>query len=420
MSSPEMSSSEMSSPASAPQKITVLGSTGSVGRSTLDVIRRHPQRYRVFALAAHTSVDALLEQCRVHHPTYAVLHNPAAAAKLERAVKQQQLPVDVLCGEQALIDICRSSSVDTIMAAIVGAAGLPPTFAAARAGKKILLANKEALVMAGSVFMDAVKQSGATLLPIDSEHNAIFQCLPMAYGEHCGAAGQGQDLNQLGLRKILLTGSGGPFRTWSKEAIAKATPEQACQHPKWSMGRKISVDSATLVNKGLEFIEARWLFNVSPDQIEVVIHPQSIVHSMVEYIDGSVIAQLGQPDMRIPIAHALSWPLRQASGVGAFDLIRQGDLQFQAPDDEKFPALSLAMQVAQEGTGAAIVFSAINEVAVDAFLNKRIGFTHIAQLLARGMAAADWTEPQSIDDVLHTDFYARQLARQLLEQKISA
>ncbi len=393
------------------QLITVLGSTGSIGVSTLDVIGRHPDKFKVFALTADRSIDVLAKQCQQFNPVYAVMRDEASALQLRQKLSISNCQTEVLSGEAELVNVAQEASVDSVMAAIVGAAGLLPTLAAVKAGKKVLLANKEALVMAGSLFMDAVRQNNATLLPIDSEHNAIFQCLPT----NCRAGDEPP-----GIRKLLLTGSGGPFRTWSAESIACATPDQACNHPNWSMGKKISVDSASLMNKGLEFIEARWLFDVMPKDIQVVIHPQSIIHSMVEYIDGSILAQLGNPDMRIPIAHALAWPLRIDSGVKSLDMVTLSSLDFEAPDLTRFPALALAMSAASAPSSAATVLNAANEVAVEAFLNNRISFGDIGILLDSVMSTAKLWELDTIDAVLDLDFNVRRSANALIDSKISA
>ena len=397
--------------ASQLQTITVLGSTGSIGMSTLDVIARHPDKFTLFALTADTSVEKLAAQCIQFCPVYAVLRDEKAAIKLRERLSAEGCNTEVLSGERSLIEVAAENSVDTVMAAIVGAAGLLPTLAAVKSGKKVLLANKEALVMAGRLFMDAVKAGGATLLPIDSEHNAIFQCLPTDFDS---------EDESMGVRRLLLTGSGGPFRGWSGGAIAQATPEQACNHPNWSMGKKISVDSATLMNKGLEFIEARWLFNIPPSKIDVVIHPQSVIHSMVEYVDGSVLAQLGHPDMRTPIAHALAWPQRIYAGVDGLDLITKGDLQFEAPDKKRFPALGLAIQTASASAGASTVLNAANEIAVEAFLQNRIGFSDISHLLIDVMSITEHGEPDSIDAVLDLDLNARRVASERVESRESA
>ncbi|NAO95889.1 MULTISPECIES: 1-deoxy-D-xylulose-5-phosphate reductoisomerase [unclassified Halomonas] len=388
------------------QRVTVLGSTGSVGTSTLDVISRHPDRYCVHALTAHTSKEALLAQCLAHRPAVAVLDNEADAAWLRQELKRRAgQSTDVSAGPEALCDVARDASVDCVMAAIVGSAGLLPALAAAEAGKRVLLANKEALVMSGALFMEAVSRSGATLLPIDSEHNAIYQCLP---AEHRGG------LAKHGVRQLLLTASGGPFRTWSQAEINNVTPEQACAHPNWSMGRKISVDSATLMNKGLELIEACWLFDATPEQIQVVVHPQSVIHSMAAYQDGSVIAQLGNPDMRIPIAYGLAWPERIDSGVETLDLFQVARLDFEAPDETRFPCLGLAREAMRQGGMAPVVLNAANEVAVEAFLQRRIGFTAIGQLVADVLSRPYQGRVDSLDSVLATDQWARQQALELV------
>lgn len=383
------------------QKVTILGATGSIGRSTLDVLARHPEDFEVFALTANTQVEAMVKLCLEFQPVYAVMGDGQSAQQLTEQLAPLKSGVTVLSGQDALVSVASEGEVDTVMAAIVGAAGLLPTLSAVKAGKKVLLANKESLVMAGSLFMDAVAESGALLLPIDSEHNAIFQCLPGDY-KTGGRA--------LGIKKILLTGSGGPFRDWPEAEISAATPEQACKHPNWSMGRKISVDSATLMNKGLELIEACWLFDMPVADIEVLIHPQSIIHSMVEYVDGSVLAQLGNPDMRTPIAHALSWPERIDSGVSSLDMISAGRLDFESPDFQRFPALRLAIEAAKSGKGAPTVLNAANEIAVDAFLNRGISFGDIANCLANVMENIELWEPDSIESVLDLDRQSRNLA----------
>lgn len=355
------------------QRITILGSTGSIGVSTLDVLARHDDRYSVYALTAHGRISELALQCEKFHPEVAVVGSSEAARILETWLRQKGLKTQVEYGEEALCAVAGAPETDAVMAAIVGAAGLAPALAAARAGKKLMLANKEALVMSGQLFIDAVSESGATLLPIDSEHNAIFQCLPQAY-ERSPA--------RHGVARILLTASGGPFLTRPVDTLDAVTPEQAVAHPKWVMGRKISVDSATMMNKGLEVIEAHWLFGVSHSQIEVVIHPQSVIHSMVAYVDGSVIAQMGNPDMRIPIAHALAFPERIASGVAPLDLARLGSLQFQRPDFTRFPCLKLAYEALEAGGATPAILNAANEVAVQAFLDQRIGFRKIDYVVA--------------------------------------
>ncbi|MBA5638655.1 1-deoxy-D-xylulose-5-phosphate reductoisomerase [Duganella sp. LX20W] len=384
------------------QRITILGATGSIGVSTLDVLARHPERYSVYALSAHSRVEELAAQCERFRPARAVVGSAAAAEQLGALLRAKGLRTEVEYGEQALCAIASAAEVDAVMAAIVGAAGLAPTLAAARAGKKVLLANKEALVMSGQLFMDAVQDSGAVLLPIDSEHNAIFQCLPHGYGRAPEAAG---------VAKVLLTASGGPFLTRAVETLDAVTPEQACKHPNWVMGRKISVDSATMMNKGLEVIEAHWLFGAPADQIEVVIHPQSVIHSMVSYVDGSVLAQLGNPDMRTPIAHALAWPERIASGVEQLDLTRMGGLQFERPDFERFPCLALAFDALRAGGTAPALLNAANEVAVQAFLDQRIGFRQIDRVIAHVMDAVPHGAASSIAAVMAQDAAARVAAQ---------
>ena len=385
----------------------MLGSTGSIGVSTLDVLARHPEDYRVVALTARRDVAGLAAQCRRHRPAVAVMAEAAAADLLRAAVADLESPPEVLAGAAALATAATLPEVDTVMAAIVGAAGLLPTLAAARAGKRLLLANKEALVVAGEILMRAVADHGARLLPIDSEHNAVFQCLPPDYGP---------DLRALGVERILLTASGGPFRDLPMAELAAVTPEQACAHPNWDMGRKISVDSATMMNKGLELIEACWLFATPPDRVRVVVHPQSVIHSLVQYVDGSVLAQLGNPDMRTPIAHALAWPRRMASGVAPLDLCALGRLDFQAPSYERFPCLRLATEAARAGGTAPAILNAANEVAVAAFLERRIGFTAIAGLVEATLERLPGTslETGSLDQLLEEDRRARALAEQTL------
>ncbi|MFT4919184.1 MAG: 1-deoxy-D-xylulose-5-phosphate reductoisomerase [Zhongshania aliphaticivorans] len=391
------------------QSVTVLGSTGSIGISTLDVLARHPDRYSVYALTANTSVDELFAQVMAFAPRYAVLREEAVAGAFAERLRAAGSKAEVLSGETGLCEV--AAAADITMAAIVGAAGLLPTLAAVEAGKKVLLANKESLVMAGQLFIDAVAKSGATLLPIDSEHNAIFQCLPLA------AEG---GIKAQGVQRILLTGSGGPFRATPLAELASVTPDQACAHPNWSMGRKISVDSATMMNKGLELIEACWLFQTDPATIEIIIHPQSVIHSMVEYVDGSVLAQLGNPDMRTPIAHALAWPQRIHSGVSSLDIISQARLDFEAPDEERFPCLRLARDAAIRGGTAPAVLNAANEIAVAAFLDGKLAFVDIAQVIADVMAQTNIGEPQSLLDVQAADSAARALAVDLISAKIRA
>ncbi|MEQ6918561.1 1-deoxy-D-xylulose-5-phosphate reductoisomerase [Halomonas aquatica] len=381
--------------------VTVLGATGSIGTSTLEVLALHPTRYRVHALTAHRSREALLAQCRVHRPAVAVLDGEGDAAWLRERLAEAGLATEVRAGTEALVEVAEAAEVDTVMAAIVGAAGLLPTLAAVRAGKRILLANKEALVMSGALFMDAVARHDATLLPIDSEHNAIYQCLPV---EHRGG------LAQHGVTQLLLTASGGPFRGWTHADLAAVTPDQACAHPNWSMGRKISVDSATLMNKGLELIEACWLFDARPDQIQVVVHPQSVIHSMAAYSDGSVIAQLGNPDMRTPIAYGLSWPERIEAGVEPLDLFQIARLDFEPADEPAFPCLRLAREAMAAGGTAPAVLNAANEVAVDAFLAGRLGFTGIGDLVARVLDARPVESAGDLETILDADSLARQEA----------
>jgi 1-deoxy-D-xylulose-5-phosphate reductoisomerase len=397
----------MSAMANKITRLTVLGSTGSIGTSTLDVVARHPDKYRVHALTAFRQDELLFEQCQRFQPRYAVLLDEAAADRLSQRVAAAQLKVQVLCGVEALEQVSSMPEVDAVMAAIVGAAGLRPTLAAARTGKKILLANKETLVMAGRIFMDAVKQHGATLLPIDSEHNAIFQALPHDYKG---------DLAGSGVSKILLTASGGPFRNTPLSELQQVTPDQACSHPNWVMGRKISVDSATMMNKGLEVIEAHWLFNASADDIQVVVHPQSVIHSMVQYVDGSVLAQLGNPDMRTPIAHAMAYPERIAAGVAPLDLFKVATLNFVAPDFERFPCLALAYQALRAGGTAPALLNAANEVAVDAFLNNKIAFLDIPRLIAHVLAALPSVAVNTLEDVLAADAAARTAAQEWISR----
>ena len=380
------------------QHLTILGSTGSVGVSTLDVIARNPQRFAVTALAARSRDDVLFEQCRRFLPKHAVLVDPAAAERLQKQLKAAGLSTTVSCGASELECVAALPEVTTVVAAIVGIAGLRPTLAAARSGKKILLANKEALVTAGALFMSAVHDSGAELLPIDSEHNAIFQALPRL---------RGTSLANCGVRRILLTASGGPFRTLPAAQLARVTPEEAVAHPNWVMGRKISVDSATMMNKGLEVIEAHWLFAAPPEMIEVVIHPQSVVHSLVEYCDGSVIAQLGNPDMRTPIAHALGHPERIASGADFLDLARTGNLSFETPDFARFPCLRIAYDALRAGDAAVVALNAANEIAVAEFLECRIGFSDIPVLIEKVVGLTPAQPVTSIDDIERIDRKAR-------------
>lgn len=396
-------------PSSSSRKVTLLGATGSIGRSTLDVIARHADLYQLHAVTAHRSREALLEICLRFEPERAVIGTEHDATWLRSQLREARLAhIDVSHGEAALREVSRAPEVDVVMSAIVGAAGLLPTLAAVEAGKRVLLANKEALVMSGGLFMDAVSRHGATLLPIDSEHNAIYQCLPM---QHRGG------LSRHGVSRLLLTASGGPFREWSLEALEAVTPDQACAHPNWSMGRKISVDSATLMNKGLELIEACWLFDAGPDQVEVVVHPQSIVHSMVGYADGSVLAQMGNPDMRTPIAYGLAWPARVEAGVEPLDLFAVSRLDFEAPDEARFPCLRLAREAMAVGGTAPASLNAANEVAVQAFLDGKLSFLGIARLVQATLEATEVRAADSLDVVLCEDARARQLAERLLRQR---
>ncbi len=379
---------------SAAVGVSVLGSTGSIGVATLDVVARHPDRFRVVALAAQRSADKLFDQIVAHRPALAVLADAAAAPALAARVRAAGLATEVRGGAAALLEVATHREARAVMAAIVGGAGLVPTLAAARAGKRVLLANKEALVMAGALFMDAVRAGGAELLPIDSEHNALFQCMPSGF-----AAGAPPP----GVRRVLLTASGGPLREWPLERMREVTPEQACAHPNWSMGRKISVDSATMMNKGLEVVEAHWLFALPPERIEVVVHPQSVVHSLVEYADGSVLAQLGNPDMRTPIAHALAFPARVATGVAPLDLVARGRLDFEPADLRRAPCLALAYQALRAGGAAPAVLNAANEVAVAEFLARRLRFDGIAPLIEDALARFAGVAADSLDALLALD-----------------
>ncbi len=383
--------------------LVVLGATGSVGVSTLDVAARNPGRFRIVALTGNRNVERLAAQCRRFRPEMAVVADVKAAERLAAALAADELPTRIASGPDALQEAAAHPEADAVMAAIVGAAGLLPTLAAARAGKQVLLANKEAVVMAGDLLMDALGGSAGVLLPIDSEHNALFQCLP---------PDQARDVASAGVEKLVLTASGGPFLDTPLEALDEVTPEKACRHPNWEMGRKISVDSATMMNKGLEIIEACRLFGVGPDRVDVVVHPASIVHSLVQYRDGSVLAQLGHPDMRTPIAHALGWPDRIASGVPALDLAALGRLEFRAPEPDRFPCLALAMEAARAGPGAAVSLNAANEVAVEAFLERRIRFTAIPRVIASVLAKYAESRPGDLESILALDAEARAAARE--------
>ena len=399
------------------RNICILGSTGSIGVNTLDVIRRHPSLFNVISLSANESVNTMLEQCLEFMPQQVVMACQQAAETLQQLLLENNLShINVKFGQQALVDIASDANNDTVMAAIVGASGLLPTLAAVKKGKRVLLANKEALVTSGAIFIDAVKQSGAELLPIDSEHNAIFQCLPSAAQQNSSTG----DLAKQGISKILLTGSGGPFRTLAVDELDKVTPEQACAHPNWEMGRKISVDSATMMNKGLEFIEAKWLFNLNVEDIQVVLHPQSTIHSMVQYQDGSVIAQMGNPDMRTPIAHALAYPERIESGVEPLDFFNTPSFEFSDVDFARYPNLKLAIDACKSGQAACTALNAANEIAVDAFLNNHIKFTDIAKINETSMKKFVSEEVVTIDDVLRIDQLARETARLVVENVAEA
>ncbi len=387
--------------------ITILGSTGSIGKSTLDVVSRHQDRYKIIALTANTDVDALEQQCLTWQPEYAVMSDQDCAQLLYERLQDKIPDITVLAGMDGLKQVASLDHVDTVVAGIVGAAGLLPTLSAAESGKRVLLANKEALVMSGRLFMDAVRNNNAILLPVDSEHNAIFQCMPHQLPEVPELSG---------VNRVLLTASGGPFRTMPLEQFQEITPEQAVSHPNWVMGQKFSVDSATMMNKGLEVIEAHWLFNVSQDLIEVVIHPQSIIHSMVSYADGSILAQLGNPDMRTPIAHCLAWPERIDSGVEPLDIFDVAKLEFEKPDLQRFPCLDLCYQAMQRGGSASIALNAANEIAVDAFLQKKIAFTSIAELIEKVLAEFNITGVDTLADILAADNSAREIAQIHLHQ----
>ena len=388
---------------SSSKGVTVLGSTGTIGVNTLDVLSRHPEKYQVIALTANTGVERLYQQCIDHQPEYAAMADAVSAEQLESKLKLAGSSTQVLSGVEGLEQLASLTQVDYVMAAIVGAAGLLPTLAAAKAGKRVLLANKEALVMSGSIFMDEIRNNGAELLPIDSEHNAIFQCMPNDFSK---------GLEHTGVDKILLTASGGPFRKMPVDQLKNVTPEQAVAHPNWVMGRKISVDSATMMNKGLEVIEACWLFETSAEKIQVVIHPQSVIHSMVSYNDGSVLAQMGNPDMRTPIAHALGWPERIQSGVEPLDVFKVAQLEFEKPDINRFPCLKMAYESLKIGGTATTVLNAANEIAVDAFLNKKILFTDIARVVEQTLEDSDFASVDNLEIILSADKSARQIAEE--------
>ncbi|QWD02744.1 1-deoxy-D-xylulose-5-phosphate reductoisomerase [Polynucleobacter paneuropaeus] len=390
------------------KRIAILGSTGSIGTNTLDVIRAHPERFEVVALTAAKQVERLAEQCVEFKPRVAVVSDAGSAKKLSELLLAKQVSTQVLYGPDALITAVLESDCDTVMAAIVGAAGLLPTLAAAKAGKRILLANKEALVMSGNLFMDAVRQGGGELLPIDSEHNAIFQCLPVHYSK--------SPSQHHGVEELWLTASGGPFRNTPIAELSKVTPEQACAHPNWVMGRKISVDSATMMNKGLEVIEAYWLFGLPIEKIQVLIHPQSVVHSMVRYCDGSVIAQMGQPDMRTPIAYGLAWPDRITAGVQSLSLTQQAALNFMEPDLQRFPCLSLAFQAGKQGGTAPVILNAANEIAVAAFLDNALQYLQIPEVVERVLNTTPPSTPSSLEDILEVDAKSRVLATDVIQR----
>jgi len=387
------------------QGITVLGSTGSIGESTLNVLTRHPDRYHVVALSAHSNIARLAEQCLQHNARYAVISDKSRAGELKTALDQLKCKSEILAGRDALGAVACMDETDAVMAAIVGAAGLEPTLQAVQAGKRLLLANKESMVIAGELFRKAAAEHAATIIPVDSEHNALFQVLPENFEN---------GLENIGVERLILTASGGPFLHRERNSLAKITPDEACDHPNWDMGRKISVDSATLMNKGLEVIEARWLFNARPDQIDVIVHPQSIVHSMVAYLDGSVLAQLGMPDMRTPIAYALAWPDRVEAGVKRLNLTEIHKLEFYAPDLESFPGLALAFQVLEAGRNAPVIFNAANEIAVEAFLQKRIGFLQIPSMVSAALDVCETGKIDRLEEVLEYDRQARDVTSRII------
>jgi 1-deoxy-D-xylulose-5-phosphate reductoisomerase len=398
-----------------PSQVTLLGATGSIGASTLDVIARHPHRYQLHAITANTNVGQMYSLCQHWQPTYAVMNDAESASSLANKLQAEGIETEVLSGESGLLQVVEDDAVDCVVAAIVGAAGLVPTLAAAACGKRVLLANKEALVMSGKLFMDTARDNDAILMPVDSEHNAIFQCMPDNLTEHHSSVKMANRQADSGIERILLTASGGPFRTWSAEQLHDVTPEQAVNHPNWDMGRKISVDSATLMNKGLELIEAYWLFDMDIANIDVVIHPQSVIHSMVSYNDGSVLAQLGNPDMRTPIAHALAWPERIASGVEPLNIFDVAKLDFEQPDLNRFPCLRLCYEAIRRGGSATVVLNAANEVAVAAFLDGDIGFNDIAMLIEQALNKANITEDvSSLEGILEADTQARIITNQCI------
>ncbi len=389
------------------QGICVLGSTGTIGANTLDVISRHPDKYVVIALTANNNAEKLYQQCLEFDPQYAVLVDEEAASVLKFRLEDTDISTQVLYGFESLSRVASLDNVDQVMAAIVGAAGLMPTLSAVRSGKKILLANKEALVMSGALFMKEIKYYNAQLLPIDSEHNAIFQCMPDRFTS---------GLEQVGVKKILLTASGGPFRTRSLQTLHDVTPEEAIAHPNWVMGKKISVDSATMMNKGLEVIEACWLFNTEPSMIQVVLHPQSVIHSMVSYTDGSVLAQMGNPDMRTPIAHAMAWPDRMDAGVEPLDIFKVAKLAFEKPDYKRFPCLAMAYDVLNEGGTASALLNAANEIAVEGFLNKQLSFTNISKVIEKTLENVTNVEAENLQIIIQADTHARQISAEWVQR----
>jgi 1-deoxy-D-xylulose-5-phosphate reductoisomerase len=406
----------MQASTSAIQQVTLLGATGSIGKSTLDVISRHPERYQVYAITANTSIEPMAALCERWLPRYAVMSDADSAARLSERLRSIGVDTEVLSGEEGMLYVVEDSVVDCVVAAIVGAAGLVPTLAAARAGKRVLLANKEALVMSGKLFIDTARENGAVIMPVDSEHNAIFQCMPDCLSDHHSSVKETNLQATTGIERILLTASGGPFRTFSAEQLHDVTPEQAVAHPNWDMGKKISVDSASLMNKGLELIEAYWLFDLGISDIDVVIHPQSVIHSMVTYNDGSVLAQMGNPDMRTPIAHALAWPERIVSGVEPLDIFEVAKLDFEKPDMDRFPCLRLCYEAIETGGTATVVLNAANEIAVDAFLAGDIGFTDIPRLIEMALQKAEILDDVgSLERILQADTIARTITRECIQ-----
>ena len=397
-------------------QITLLGASGSIGSSTLDVVARHPERYQIYALTANTNVETMVALCEQWQPRYAVMNDVDAATELGQRLLETAAQTEILSGEAGLLQVVKDDAVNCVVAAIVGAAGLVPTLAAAEAGKRVLLANKEALVMSGKLFIDTARANDAILMPVDSEHNAIFQCMPDSLTRHHSSVKMVNQQASAGIERILLTASGGPFRTWSAEQLQDVTPAQAVNHPNWDMGKKISVDSATLMNKGLELIEAYWLFDMDIANIDVVIHPQSVIHSMVSYSDGSVLAQLGNPDMRTPIAHALAWPQRIASGVEPLNIFDVAKLDFEQPDLDRFPCLRLCYEAIKRGGSATIVLNAANEIAVAAFLDEKIGFNDIARVIEQTLQKAEIIDDvSSLENILDADAKARVISNKCIQ-----